>query len=323
MMSSAARYRGLMRRAAHALAVACLLAACGTAGSADNVAESPEGFRVVLGGSSGPSNATLWDDGRPIDYGNSSLTGLFIEDDVVYAAGRTGLLNRAAVWTDHKSERVAGSGATVLGLWVDDGRPHLVGTSGFTDRGTIWVGDERNTFGEANANATNVTVDGDDVYAAGTIGNAVEFAGLWKNGVWAALDQSEAKVNDLFVSDGKVYIVGGYGLAERAGLWVDGELTPIDNVGVVVNHLFVEDGVVYFAGWSGSQSVAAYWVDGERVDLEENALITYLFVRDGTVFVSGSYGLRGQAAYWVNGERVDVDDPNAEVHLIFVTADPA
>jgi len=46
-------------------------------------------------------------------------------------------------------------------------------------------------------------------------------------------------------------------------------------------------------------------------------------VRDGTVFVSGSYGLRGQAAYWVNGERVDVDDPNAEVHLIFVTADPA
>ena len=318
-----ARYRRTTRKAAHAFAISCLLAACGTTNSTGNVAESPEGFRVVLGGSSGPSNATLWDDGDPIDYGNSAFTGLFIEDDVIYASGRTGLLNRAVVWTNHEPERVTGSGATVLGLWVDDGRPHLVGTSGFTDRGTIWVGAERTTFDEANANATNVTVGADDVYAAGTIGNAVEVAGHWKNGIWEALDQSEAKINDLFVSDNKVYMVGGYGLAERAGLWIDGALTPIDDLGVVVNHLFVEDGVVYFAGWSGSQNIAAYWVDGERVDIDENALITDLFVSDGTVFVTGSYGLRGQAAYWVNGERVDIDDSNAEIHLIFVTADPS
>ena len=62
-----------------------------------------------------------------------------IDDRHIYAAGRTGLVNRALLWTDHVPARIRGSGVVIAGLWVEGDDVSLVGTSGFTDRGTAWT----------------------------------------------------------------------------------------------------------------------------------------------------------------------------------------
>lgn len=140
-----------------AIALLCVTAAsatsaCSQTASATSDIATPDGVTVVLGGAVGPSNATIWVNGTVHDYGNAHVTGLFIEDDTVYAAGRRGLLNRATLWENHEPRRIEGSGAAINGIWVEDSIPYIIGSTGFLDRATWWVGeDERFVIDEANA----------------------------------------------------------------------------------------------------------------------------------------------------------------------------
>jgi hypothetical protein len=127
---------------------------------------------------------------------------------------------------------------------------------------------------------------------------------------------------DIFVSSGKIHVVGYY--QEKAGAvpahlvpiyWHDGTYDILDNDGTNTSYavsVYVDGGTTYVAGTrvtSGATNVPCYWsvttTGHNQTDLPTtgaaSAFATSICVSGGTVYVAGYYTSVGVACYWYTG----------------------
>lgn len=122
-------------------------------------------------------------------------------------------------------------------------------------------------------------------------------------------------VSTIFVSDGDVYVAGGY--SNQAKLWKNGTEVNL-NGGTFANSVFVSDGDVYAAGCGASS--AKLWKNGAEVNLNSGTEAYSVYVSGNDVYVAGRYGFEA-ARLWKNGIVQHItDDKDAKVFFsVFVS----
>ncbi len=169
----------------------------------------------------------------------------------------------------------------------------------------------------------------------------------WKGCYWKNLERTDLNgnltsitVNDIFLSDGNVYVSGHYNtgsLIEIPCYWKNTE--RIDLVGgseyqAYTCAIYVENGIVYTAGryYNGIKNIPCYWVNTTLTDITDypnsTAEITDIKVENGDVYLSGKYSVPSssgpndyKACYWKNGVIYDMSTNNSVSTSIFIADD--
>jgi hypothetical protein len=169
----------------------------------------------------------------------------------------------------------------------------------------------------------------------------------WKGCYWKNLERTDLNgdltsitVNDIFLSDGNVYVSGHYNrgsLVEIPCYWKNTE--RIDLAGgseyqAYTCAIYVENGIVYTAGryYNGIKNIPCYWVNTTRTDIidypNSTAEITDIKVKNGDVYLSGKYSVPSsfgpddyKACYWKNGVIYDISTNNSISTSIFIADD--
>ena len=149
-----------------------------------------------------------------------------------------------------------------------------------------------------------------NVYIAGYItddsGNST--ACYWMNG--KRVDLGPGQLEDIVVSDGKVYSVGWtYGAS--ASYWIDNESFDLEGNGAEAYSIAVHDGDVYTAGRDNG---ACYWKNTSKNKLSGGDSSGYgIAVKDnGDVFVGGYHMTNHNVipARWKNTNRTNLSRPS-------------
>tara|TARA_A100000164_G_scaffold43746_1_gene33226 strand:- start:1363 stop:2433 length:1071 start_codon:yes stop_codon:yes gene_type:complete len=150
-----------------------------------------------------------------------------------------------------------------------------------------------------------------NVYVAGYIidasGNST--ACYWLNG--KRVDLGPGQLEDIVVSDGKVYAVGWtYGAS--ASYWIDNESFDLEGSGAEAYSIAVHEGDVYTAGRDNG---ACYWKNTTKNKLSGGDSSGYgiAIKENGDVFIGGYYMNNHHyviPARWKNGNRSNLTKPS-------------
>ena len=150
-----------------------------------------------------------------------------------------------------------------------------------------------------------------NVYVAGYIvdasGNST--ACYWLNG--KRVDLGPGQLEDIVVSDGKVYAVG-WTFGASASYWIDNESFDLEGSGAEAYSIAVHDGDVYTAGRDDG---ACYWKNTTKNKLSGGDSSGYgiAIKENGDVFIGGYYMNNHHyviPARWKNGNRSNLSKPS-------------
>ena len=150
-----------------------------------------------------------------------------------------------------------------------------------------------------------------NVYVAGYITDASgnSTACYWLNG--KRVDLGPGQLEDIVVSDGKVYAVG-WPFGASASYWIDNESFDLEGSGAEAYSIAVYDGDVYTAGRDDG---ACYWKNTTKNKLSGGDSSGYgIAIKDnGDVFIGGYYMNNHHyiiPARWKNGNRTNLSRPS-------------
>ena len=150
-----------------------------------------------------------------------------------------------------------------------------------------------------------------NVYVAGYITDASgnSTACYWLNG--KRVDLGPGQLEDIVVSDGKVYAVG-WTFGASASYWIDNESFDLEGSGAEAYSIAVHDGDVYTAGRDDG---ACYWKNTTKNKLSGGDSSGYgIAIKDnGDVFIGGYYMNNHHyiiPARWKNGNRTNLSRPS-------------
>ena len=254
------------------------------------------------------SEARLWKNGKMENLA-SSVGGTVRSSEVTHITGA-------------RSVYVSGNDVYVAGYEIiySDGKDAL--------QARLWKNGEIQPLENGVYDQTlSVFVTDNDVYVLGSesLDTWPSSYGRWSYKYWKngkAVIFSEGKpgevsagalfiekgVSSIFVSDGVVYVAGGYG--NQAKLWIDGVEENLTD-GAFANSVFVSGDDVYVVG-NGS-SGAKLWKNGVQENLVNGDDAYSVYVSGNDVYVAGRTGFE-KAILWKNGIAQPIaDDKDAEI----------
>ena len=150
-----------------------------------------------------------------------------------------------------------------------------------------------------------------NVYVAGYIvdGSGNSTACYWLNG--KRVDLGPGQLEDIVVSDGKVYAVG-WTFGASASYWIDNESFDLEGSGAEAYSIAVHDGDAYTAGRDDG---ACYWKNTTKNKLSGGDSSGYgiAIKENGDVFIGGYYMNNHHyviPARWKNGNRSNLSKPS-------------
>ena len=154
-------------------------------------------------------------------------------------------------------------------------------------------------------------IPGRNVYVAGYITNesGESTACYWLNG--KRVDLGDGQIEDIVVSDGKVYSVG-WTFGADASYWIDDQSFTLEGNDAEAYAIAVHNGDVYTAGRDNG---ACYWKNTQKNKLSGGDSSGYgIAVKEnGNIFVGGYYMNNHHyiiPAYWKNGNRTNLSKPS-------------
>lgn len=283
----------------------------------EEFAEWPAGQNIFAAGfeerTKGNTVAKYWENGKIKNLSNttkatsateeeifSKALSIHVDGDDVYIAGY------AMIQANGNDERTS-----VARLWkngviqpLESGKNFEQAVSVFVSEGDVYVLGSESSLPNPSSSSNKF------IYK------------YWKNGKAEVFEEAGTGlegVNSIFVSDGNVYVAGGYG--KQAKLWKNGIGENLPE-GEYASSVFVSGNDVYIAGYGDSK--AKLWKNGRAENLtngQSSAKAYSVFVADNNIYVAGSEG--DNARLWKNGTAQNfTNDKNARVFFsVFASGD--
>jgi hypothetical protein len=219
----------------------------------------------------------------------------------------------------------------------------------YKDVACYWVNNTRHDLstvsGDISSEATAIAVADDIVYMAGSyavnnpnrenyiVTNVCYWVNEVRHDIETETRMSHLFVSDIAVTDGNVYIAGGYSYnndVKKACYWVNGVRHDLETEAgtsyLVITDIIVSNSIVYVSGYYSMNKMywyiddtACYWVNEIRYDLEvANGRASYakaITIAENVIYIAGYYTDNNdvkKACYWVNGVRHDLSAINGK-----------
>lgn len=195
---------------------------------------------------------------------------------------------------------------------------------------TVWVNGVPQPLGTTEGGAYGIFLSGSDVYVTGyeITGGSNRAAKVWKNGVPQTLPASTAYASgeQIFVANGKVYVLGFENFSYKTALWIDGIKQSValpahsynsgnQNVG-----LFVSGNDVYTCGVQkngAGMEKAVLMKNGGKMGVDTLANVRSsaerIFISGNDIYMAGEES--SVVRLWKNGVKQTLNNLPAEAYM--------